>query len=114
MEGWKLVGTVWTVFLLLSLAASVAAWAVLLLHEKGFSPISLIVRDLRRQPMLARLILGILFVGCWVYGSVKNSGGVLSGGVLSGGVESGGVGELGSNHGMHGIGGMDTNHVFGV
>ncbi|MBQ3096966.1 MAG: hypothetical protein IJC66_02320, partial [Kiritimatiellae bacterium] len=79
MEGWKLVGTVWTVFLLLSLAASVAAWAVLLLHEKGFSPISLIVRDLRRQPMLARLILGILFVGCWVYGSVKNSGGVLSG-----------------------------------
>lgn len=108
MEGWKLVGTVWTVFLLLSLAASVAAWAVLLLHEKGFSPISLIVRDLRRQPMLARLILGILFVGCWVYGSVKNSGGV-----LSGGVESGGVGELDSNHGMHGIDGTGTNHVFG-
>jgi len=51
-----------------------------------------------------RLALLPFFVALIAYGGTKQSGGV----------ESGGVGELGSNHGMHGIDGMDTNHVFGV
>ena len=62
---------VWTVFLILSLLASLAAYVVLLLQERGFHPIRIVIEDMKRQTVLTRIIFGIAFIGMWVYGSVK-------------------------------------------
>ena len=94
---------VWTAFLVIGAAASVVAWLVALCHENRLGAIGALMRQMRRMPKFGRFVLGVLFMGMWLYGSVKQSGGV----------ESGGVGELGGNHGMYGIDGMGTNLVFG-
>jgi hypothetical protein len=90
---------VWTALLVCGAAVSVVAWIVALCHENRLGAIGGLMRQMRRMPKVGRVVLGILFVGMWLYGSVKQSGGVGSEGV-------------GENHEIHEIEGMETNQVF--
>ena len=63
-----------TSFLLLCLAASLVAWAVLLLHERGLHPLRDAVKFVRRLSWGGRLAVLPLFFALLVFGSTKDNG----------------------------------------
>ena len=61
-----------TALLVCGAMVSVVAWAVALCHENHLGAIDGLMRQMRRMPKSGRVVIGILFVGMWLYGSVKN------------------------------------------
>ena len=64
-----------TALLLLLLAATVVAWVVALMHEKGIRPVHRLVMLFRDRSMVGRCVLGLLFVVFGIRASEKFGGG---------------------------------------
>ena len=68
---------IWTASLLALLAATVAGWLAALLRERDIRPILRTAAFFKKQSSPERIVLGAMFIGMWIFASVKPGGGAL-------------------------------------